>query len=42
VVQESQIGDLKLAVKNLALSNDEDGLHKITHPLGYKQSTPMG
>jgi hypothetical protein len=36
VIQESQIGDWELAINNLALSNDEDGLHAITHPLGSK------
>jgi hypothetical protein len=42
VIQDSQIGDWELAIKNMALSNDEDGLHKITHPFGFKLSTPMG
>ena len=36
VIQDSQIGDWELANKNLAPSNDEDGLHEITHPLGSK------
>jgi hypothetical protein len=36
VIQGSQIGDWELANKNLALSNDKDGLHEITHPLGSK------
>jgi hypothetical protein len=36
VIQDSQIGDWELANKNLALSNDKDGLHEITHPLGSK------
>jgi hypothetical protein len=36
VIQDSQIGDWELANKNLALSNDKDGLHAITHPLGSK------
>jgi hypothetical protein len=36
VIQGSQIGDWELAIKNLALSNNEDGLHAITHPLGSK------
>ena len=36
LIQERDIGDWELAIKNLAPSNDEDGLHKITHPLGSK------
>ena len=36
VIQDSQIGDWELANKNLALSNDKDGLREITHPLGSK------
>jgi hypothetical protein len=31
VIQDSQIGDWELANKNLAPSNDEDGLHGITY-----------
>jgi hypothetical protein len=27
VIQDSHTGDWELAIKNLALSNDEDGLH---------------
>jgi hypothetical protein len=42
MIQDSQIGDWELAIKNLALSNGEDGLQKITHPLGFRLSTPMG
>jgi hypothetical protein len=36
VIQDSPIGDWKLAIKNLALSNDEDGPHEITNSLGFK------
>jgi hypothetical protein len=37
VLQDSQIGDWELANKNLALSSDDgEGLHEITHPLGSK------
>jgi hypothetical protein len=36
VIQDSPIGDRELAIKNLAPSNDEDGLHEINHPLGFK------
>ena len=31
VIQDSQIGDWELANKNLAPSNNEDGLHGITY-----------
>ena len=36
LIQDRHTGDWELAIKKLALSNDEDGLHEITHPLGSK------
>jgi hypothetical protein len=36
VIQDSQIGDWELAIKNLDPPNDGQGVHEITHPLGSK------
>jgi hypothetical protein len=37
LIQERHyIGDWELAIKNLDPPNDDEGLHKITHPLGCK------
>ena len=36
VIQGSQIGDWELANTNLDPPNDGEGVHKITHPLGFK------
>jgi hypothetical protein len=36
VIQESHIGDWELVIKNLDPPNDGEGLHEITHPLGFK------
>jgi hypothetical protein len=36
VIQDSQIGDWELAIKNLDRSNDGEEVHKTTHPLGSR------
>jgi hypothetical protein len=36
LIQERHIGDWELANTNLDPPNDGEGVHKITHPLGFK------
>jgi hypothetical protein len=36
LIQERHIGDWELANKNLDPPNDGEGVHKITHTLGFK------